>query len=95
MVFFFTAVFVLTTANVALTSSVQGDGNACFDMAAAIPGLQNLTGNHLVSISTNRLIQLFDDFYASSFPHESLDHLCHSTFVIYCYLLGSLIQCFG
>ena len=48
--------------------SIQEEGNACFDMAAAIPGLQNLTGNHLVSISTNRLTQLFNDFYASSFP---------------------------
>ena len=31
--------------------SIQEEGNACFDMAAAIPGLQSMSGNHLVSIS--------------------------------------------
>ena len=44
-------VFVLTIANVAPNSSVQDEGNACFDMAASIPGLQSISGNHLIGTS--------------------------------------------
>ena len=44
-------VFVLTIANVAPNSSVQDEGNACFDMAASIPGLQIISGNHLIGTS--------------------------------------------
>ena len=31
---------------------ILGEGNACFDMAAAIPGLKSVSGNHSVSIGT-------------------------------------------
>ena len=48
----FAIVFVLTTANVVSNFSIQEEGNACFDMAASIPGLQNLTGNHSGDSST-------------------------------------------
>ena len=44
-------VFVLIIANVAPNSSVQDEGNACFDMAASIPGLQSIGGNHLIDTS--------------------------------------------
>ena len=43
-------VFLFTVTNVASNSSVQDEGNACFDMAAAIPGLQSLTGNNVASM---------------------------------------------
>ena len=44
-------VFFLIIANVAPNSSVQDEGNACFDMAASIPGLQSISGNHLIGTS--------------------------------------------
>ena len=44
-------VFVLIIANVAPNSSVQDEGIACFDMAASIPGLQSISGNHLIGTS--------------------------------------------
>ena len=56
-VFCFATVFILTTANAA--SSVHDEGNACFDMAAAIPNLESVTGNRLFSISIYRLTHLF------------------------------------
>ena len=44
-------VFVLIIANVAPNSSVQDEGNACFDIAASIPGLHSISGNHLIGNS--------------------------------------------
>ena len=56
VLFCFAFVLALTIANVASNSSTQDEGNACFDMAAAVPRLQNITGNHLVSISKQILL---------------------------------------
>ena len=33
-------------------SSIQDEGNACFDMAASMPGLQTITGMHYIPINT-------------------------------------------
>ena len=32
-------------------SSIQDEGNACFDMAASMPGLQTITGKYYISIN--------------------------------------------
>ena len=58
VLFCFAFVLALTIANVASNSSIQDEGNACFDMAAAVPGLQNLTGNHLVSVNPTVFMNL-------------------------------------
>ena len=33
-------------------SSIQDEGNACFDMAASMPGLQSITGKYYISLNT-------------------------------------------
>ena len=47
--------------------SIQEEGNACFDMAAALPGLQSISGNHVVSISRyiGLLILWLNNFFFS------------------------------
>ena len=32
-------------------SSIQDEGNACFDMAASMPGLQTIAGKYYISIN--------------------------------------------
>ena len=34
-------------------SSIQDEGNACFDMAASMPGLQSITGKYYILINTH------------------------------------------
>ena len=34
-------------------SSIQDEGNACFDMAASMPGLQSITGKYYISLNTH------------------------------------------
>ena len=59
-------VFVLIIANVAPNSSVQDEGNACFDMAASIPGLQIISGNHLIG-TVNTLCHSFTSYIGLCF----------------------------
>ena len=33
-------------------SSIQDEGNACFDMAASMPGLQTIAGKYYILINT-------------------------------------------
>ena len=37
---------ILVIAGGISRSSIQNEGNACFDMAAAMPGLRNFTGDY-------------------------------------------------
>ena len=55
--------------------SIQEEGNACFDMAAAIPGLQSISGNHLVSISKRIacFIYCFNHCMITSFFNAFID----------------------
>ena len=34
-------------------SSIQDEGNACFDMAASMPGLQSIAGKYYILINTH------------------------------------------
>ena len=34
-------------------SSIQDEGNACFDMAASMPGLQSIAGKYYISLNTH------------------------------------------
>ena len=44
--------FAPTRQRTVTRSSIQDEGNACFDMAASMPGLQSITGKYYISINT-------------------------------------------
>ena len=44
------------TMDIMFTNTVQDEGNACFDMAAAIPELQSIDGKHTISVDIHRYI---------------------------------------
>ena len=45
--------FAPTRRPSATRSSIQDEGNACFDMAASMPGLQSITGKYYILINTH------------------------------------------
>ena len=47
---------ISATMDVMFTNTVQDEGNACFDMAAAIPELQFISGKHAISLDIHRYI---------------------------------------